>query len=279
MDNAVRKAAGPHMSIAAATSFGWLLAGFSMLANVSSSDSTESLVDLEAEVQGPARIYFATPTHPGQVEIELRLVDAVNVHAVPALPLRAVLGPGGRRRVVMLLPKDPSLPSSYGLGMRAIPGRPLNRASVQPHRYTFPIPPQVRFEMGQGPGGPTHRQPQSRYAVDFDVPDGTPVVAARGGVVTDVVMNFTKGGLEPQYDGKANLVRIEHDDGTMALYVHLAPASAVVRIADRVVAGQPLARSGHTGYASGPHLHFVVQINEGFRLVSIPFELMPPATR
>lgn len=265
--------------IASATAFGWVFVAFSALANNSASPPAESLVHLEAEVQGPARIYFATPARPGGVEMELRLVDAVNVHAVPALPLRVVLGPGDRRRVVMLLPKDASLPSSYGLGLKAVPGRPLVRAAVQPYRYASPIPRGVKFGLGQGAGGPTHRQPQSRYAVDFDVPDGTPVVAARGGIITDVIMNFTKGGLEPQYDGKANLIRIEHDDGTMALYVHLAPASAVVSVGDRVVAGQPLARSGHTGYASGPHLHFAVQINEGLRLVSIPFESMRPATR
>ena len=47
--------------------------------------------------------------------------------------------------------------------------------------------------------------------MDFAVPDGTPVVAARGGLVVDLAMGYTEGALDPALDGKANVVRIEHD--------------------------------------------------------------------
>ncbi len=243
------------------------------------SRDAEQLVSLRVESDGPKRTYFAAPKRPGHIQIELRLVDARNVHAIPALPVRVVLGEKRARQVVALLPADPALESSYGLGLKALPGRPLIRAAVAPYRYRRPLPPHVRAPIGQGSGGPTHRQPQSYHAMDFEVPDGTTVVAAREGLVIDVVMGFVGGGLRPEFDGKANLIRIEHADGTMALYVHLAPRSAMVRIGDRVSAGQPLAKSGHTGYATGPHLHFAVQINQDFALVSIPFELEPAARR
>ena len=242
-------------------------------AGAEATDDPERLVSLRVESDGPRRTYFATPKRPGHIEIELRLVDARNVHAIPALPLRTVLSGERARQVVALLPANPALGSSYGLGLKALPGRPLVRAAVPPFAYRRPLPPHVRAAVGQGAGGPTHRQPQSFHAMDFEVPDGTTVVAARDGQVIDVVMGFEGGGLRPEFDGKANLIRIEHADGTMALYVHLAPRTAMVRIGDRVVAGQPLAKSGHTGYATGPHLHFAVQINQDFSLVSIPFEL------
>lgn len=236
----------------------------------------EALVALEVENQGPARWYYGRQKRPGHVEVELRLVDANNVETVPALPLRAVLAGDKRRLLVVVLPKDPGADSSFGLGLKALPGKPLARAEVRAYRYARPVPVQFHEAIGQGFGGPTHQQPQSRYAVDFEVPDGTPVLAARGGLVIDVVDRFEAGGLDVALDGKANIVRVEHDDGSMALYAHLAPRSARVRIGERVVTGTRLGDSGHTGYASGPHLHFAVQVNEDFALTSIPFELAPP---
>ena len=83
------------------------------------------------------------------------------------------------------------------------------------------------------------------------------------------------GGREDH--GRANHVRILHDDGSMAVYAHLQPESVVVRAGARVRAGQQIGSSGNTGFSTGPHLHFAVQLNRGMRLESVPFRIEGPA--
>ena len=67
-----------------------------------------------------------------------------------------------------------------------------------------------------------------------------------------------------------------HDDGSMGLYAHLQEGAVYVRAGDQVTLGQVIGRAGSTGYSTGPHLHFAVQVNGGMRLVSIPFRMIGP---
>ena len=86
------------------------------------------------------------------------------------------------------------------------------------------------------------------------------------------------GSVEGQekYGGRANFIRILHDDGTMALYAHLRSEGALVRVGQRVRAGQQIGLSGNTGFTTGPHLHFVIQVNRGMKLESLPFRMRGP---
>jgi murein DD-endopeptidase MepM/ murein hydrolase activator NlpD len=145
--------------------------------------------------------------------------------------------------------------------------------------YAWPFPPGARAEFAQGPGGPTHRDAFSRYAIDLAVPEGTPVLAARAGVVVFVESRYFESGMDRErFGSRANHVRILHDDGSMALYAHLFPDSIDLEPGQRVEVGQQLGLSGNTGYSSGPHLHFVVLVHRDMRSVSVPFRMqrVPP---
>lgn len=112
-----------------------------------------------------------------------------------------------------------------------------------------------------GWGSATHLA-ENFYAMDFAMPEGTPVLAARAGVVLVVQDGFTEGGLDEDLIDRANLVVVLHADATMASYGHLRPGLAV-RPGDRVEEGQLLGSSGATGFSGIPHLHFHV----GTRLI------------
>lgn len=56
-------------------------------------------------------------------------------------------------------------------------------------------------------------------------------------------------------------VKIDHGNGMQTLYAHCKAGSLMVKAGDKVTAGQPIARIGMTGFATGPHLHFEVIIN------------------
>jgi murein DD-endopeptidase MepM/ murein hydrolase activator NlpD len=209
----------------------------------------------------------------GPAEVEITLPDANNVVSTPSLPLRRIVPGATEVTLAMLRPADPAQPYDPVYRMRFVPGDPSAKHNPR-HPYLVPFASGARFRVSQGFSGKTsHQGPASRYAVDISMPQGTPIRAARDGVVMDVAFDYFEGGLDrEQYGGRANLVRILHDDGTMAVYVHLRLESVRFPIGARVKAGAVIAESGNTGYTSGPHLHFAVQRNAGLLLVSEPFQ-------
>jgi murein DD-endopeptidase MepM/ murein hydrolase activator NlpD len=141
--------------------------------------------------------------------------------------------------------------------------------------YAMPFRP-GRYVVMQGPRGSYSHfaGSSSENAVDWDVPEGTTVCAARAGRVVGVRQDSTFGGTDPKLKPLGNYVIIKHADGTFADYHHLKTDGALVEIGDEVKVGQPIGLSGSTGFASKPHLHFMVfQAVDGKKMLSLPFRL------
>ena len=126
--------------------------------------------------------------------------------------------------------------------------------------YRLPFADGLSFPIAQAFGGPqaTHTTLDSFYAVDFTMPEGTLIVAARAGTVIEVKSHYREGRLDPALAAKANGVLIAHDDGTLGRYAHFMAGPPLVRPGQRVQSGSPIGYSGNTGYSGGPHLHFAV---------------------
>jgi len=204
------------------------------------------------------------------VDIELKLENVENAVGAPTKPIRWGLPPRSQIRLATLAPRDASKPLKYTPKLRHALGDPR----LIPKPYKYPLPWRGGpFRLTQGANGQySHFTPKGRYAVDIAMPEGTPIVAARGGMVVKIENEQSGRGNNPA----GNFVRIMHDDGTMGVYLHLMKGSVAVREGQRVESGTRIARSGNTGNSTGPHLHFVVQRNVGLAIESIPFDFSQP---
>jgi hypothetical protein len=187
----------------------------------------------------------------------------------------APLGAGDPVVIAELALLDPGARYRRELYFHARFGDP--RVRPRPYAYALPYPHGLTFAVLQGFHGEFSHRGSNEYAVDFDCPVATPVLAARPGVVVAVNASAQGSGTSPEFleDRRANFVLILHGDGTLGEYMHLSPSGVEVRPGQTVRRGQELGLSGNTGFSSTPHLHFQVMTaaDDGITKRSFPFEL------
>jgi murein DD-endopeptidase MepM/ murein hydrolase activator NlpD len=128
--------------------------------------------------------------------------------------------------------RAPNMPACYPLG----PTRPTHWPLGEPGVVT-------RGTVGAGSSAEVHT------GLDIAVPQGTPVRAAGGGLVSAT-------GQDPEY---GLFARLDHPDGFQSMYGHAS--RILVATGDSVRAGQVIALSGSTGRSTAPHLHFEIRHN------------------
>lgn len=92
-----------------------------------------------------------------------------------------------------------------------------------------------------------YRGRRHHHGIDIAAPAGTPITAARDGVVR----------FAGWMNGYGRLVIVDHGAGMATWYGHAS--TIVTRVGRRVRRGQLIARVGRTGDATGSNLHFEVR--------------------
>lgn len=221
---------------------------------------------------------IAENTYFAPVQLAFRVRPLENVAADTPRRGIKVLPPRSQTELIVVGKVVEQTEARFEYEYQYLPGAPgAEHEPTQPYRLPYALASEVRVSQAF-PATTTHSDAGSRDAIDFVMPIGTYVHAAREGVVIEVASDFYESGTDHAIDGpRANIVRVLHDDGTMALYVHLNWNSIRVVPGQRVRRGEHIADSGNTGFSTGPHLHFVVQRNADGELVSVPVEFAGPS--
>jgi len=130
-------------------------------------------------------------------------------------------------------------------------GRSLRRFFL---RSPLKFEPRVTSRFSSSRRHPVLHTNRAHRGVDYAAPQGAPVIAAAGGVVTSATYDGTNG----------RMVRVRHASGYETFYLHLSAFGPGIRAGVRVDQGQTLGLVGATGLATGPHLHYGLTRNGVF---------------
>ncbi len=202
------------------------------------------------------------------IDVSLKLV---NMRCNKKIPFRTVIKSEGSHVLFELSPIHPNREWKYHYEFAWKSGHNL---VGKPKAFFYRLP-YLRFKsrVTQGPYGTFSHGTgsQDEEAIDFLMPVGTKLCAARAGRVIGLRSDATLGGVNKKFKKDFNYVLIRHDDGTFAEYAHLKHDGVFVKIGQEVKEGDAIGLSGNTGFTSSPHLHFSVFYTvSGSKRITIP---------
>lgn len=170
--------------------------------------------------------------------------------------------------ITKLVVKDNSKSSRFDINSVTAMGDHFQKEYDHDYPYDLPYNTGNTHRVMQGYHGKLSHI--NSYALDFDIPAGGDILAARDGIVIDVMDRNSKSCGQPSCNKFNNYIRIYHSDGTFAEYTHIKRGSSRVQKGSVVTQGQKIASCGNVGWATGPHLHFEVFLLNMDKKVTVP---------
>jgi murein DD-endopeptidase MepM/ murein hydrolase activator NlpD len=204
----------------------------------------------------PAPLHPAAPEGSFYVVREGDTLDGLaRTQGVPLEDLAEINGlamdaPLAGGQVIFVLAPEPGVPSQLPPPGPLLQKVPASTAIVREGPPPATLDEELRWPLAQGRVSSAfgRRWGRQHEGIDLEAPSGTPVLAAREGRVL-YAGNTVRG--------YGNMVVLQHANDLLTAYAH--NSELLVRVGDRVKAGQPIARVGQSGRATAPHLHFEVR--------------------
>lgn len=204
-----------------------------------------------------------------------------NMAADRSRTVTLTLPPKASQLVMVLRETDTNRKSRYGYDCKWTVGS-IEATHDESVLYQLPYESGKSYYVLQGYGSRLSHTGAEQYTVDFYMPVGTPVHAARDGIVAKTEESHSKGCWKGGCAKYANYIVVLHDDWTTGEYYHLQKNGVLVEVGDTVVAGQKIGLSGNTGNSAMPHLHFGVYRAEpkgNFQSVPVRFNSIDGVVR
>jgi murein DD-endopeptidase MepM/ murein hydrolase activator NlpD len=216
----------------------------------------EKLVSISNEKVNGASVFTIQNLQSADVTvtIEAKLSNYASNHP---LPYTVTIPPNTRTNAFTITRVNPDAEADWSYTYFATWGN-LAVTHDEAHVYALPYASGESYPVSQGYHGAFSHTGGDSFAIDFKMPEGTHVHAARDGLVVGSRDDSSVGGANKKFEWEANYILIRHDDGTLGHYVHLKKGGNRVKVGDKVKAGDFIGLSGNTGRTTGPHLHFAV---------------------
>ncbi|MFO1501490.1 MAG: M23 family metallopeptidase [Verrucomicrobiota bacterium] len=233
------------------------------------SSCRETLIKISTEKGKTGTRLFVENIQAAEVTVTFEM-DLVNLRADVKFPYTTTVAGKQKVELFRLAPIDDNRGWSWTYTYYSTFGS-TTAEHDDTYVYTLPYTPGKAYRVSQGFNGEYSHFGSDQFAIDWRMGAGSPVHAARDGLVVGVKDDSGIGGDDSKYDWDANYILVQHPDGTLGQYVHLLKGGSKVKLGQHVEAGDLLGLSGNTGHSTGPHLHFsVFKARDGKHRQTIP---------
>ncbi len=217
--------------------------------------------------------FYARSPYYCHYTVEIKFDAFENMQSSLPVPATLVIEPRATKQFLLSVwQKEKSKAWKYKFNYRFDQGDLPNTKHDDAYAYYLPYSSPRSHTLVQGYFGKFSHA--NTHALDFEMPEGTTIIAARDGVVIKTKYDSNVGGTSPEFIDKGNYVLIYHDDGTFGSYFHLKQNGVKVNIGQQVKRGEVIGISGNTGWSSAPHLHFEVLLPSNGVKLTVPTKFL-----